>query len=357
MSDAKKRSTSKKKALVPRPAFDPKRRVVAVTGAYSFIGAELLRRLDADPRYARLIAIDVRKPAAPLDKVSFHKIDLTLPTADEDLAQLLTRENVDTVVHAAFLSAPTHSSGWAHELESIGTMHVLNATAECRARKFVLWSQTVVYGAHPLNPNFLTEDHELRGGASKSRFVRDKAEVERQVRRFRGEHPEMTVTTLRTAATLGPTIRNFATRFFARPAAPVLMGFDPLMQLVHESDVIDAFVRAVDEDFPGDFNIVGDGVLPYTTILAMMGKIPVYLPHFVAYPVSQALWMTQVFDSPPNFLDFLRYLCVADGDKAKREMGFRPRFDINATIRDFLGVDQGAQAHSSAPHTTAAGGV
>jgi UDP-glucose 4-epimerase len=212
----------------------------------------------------------------------------------------------------------------------------------------------VVYGAHPANPNFLTEEHELRGEASKSRFVRDKVEVEKQVRRFRRENPDTIVTTLRTAATLGPSIRNFATRFFARPVAPVLMGYDPLMQLVHERDVADAFARAVDTDHPGEFNVVGDGVLPYSTILAMMGKVPIPMPHFLAYPLSKALWATQVFDSPPNFLDFLRFLCIADGAKARRVMGLSPRYDIKATINDFIGVAAAPEAQAAA---TAQGGV
>jgi len=339
MANAKKRATTpKKKALVPRPAYDPEQRVVAITGAYSFIGAELVKRLERDRRYYKVLAVDVRKPTFPMHKTQFHRVDLTIPTADAELATIWKREGVDTVVHAAFLSTPTHATAWAHELESIGTMHVLNAAAECQVRKLVVWSQTVVYGANPLNPNFLAEDHELRGDKSRSRFVKDKVEVERQVRRFRKENPDAVVTTLRTAATLGPHIRNFATRFFSRPVAPTLMGYDPLMQLVHERDVVDAFVRAVDADFPGEFNIVGPGVLPYSTILAMMGKVPVPMPHFLAYPLSQALWATQIFDSPPNFLDFLRFLCVADGEKAKRVMGFEARWDIKSTIQDFLGL-------------------
>jgi UDP-glucose 4-epimerase len=338
MSTTKKRATPKKKALVPRPAYDPEQRVVAITGAYSFIGAELIKRLERDRRYYKVLAIDVRKPNFPMHKTQFHKVDLTVPAADADLATIWRREGVDTVVHAAFLSSPTHATAWAHELESIGTMHVLNAAAECGVRKLVVWSQTVVYGANPLNPNFLTEGHELRGDKSRSRFVKDKVEVERQVRRFHKENPEVIVTTLRTAATLGPTIRNFATRFFSRPLAPTLMGHDPLMQFVHERDVVDAFVRAVDGDFAGEFNVVGDGVLPYSTILAMMGKVPLPMPHFLAYPLSQALWATQVFDTPPNFLDFLRFLCVADGAKARDVMGFSPRYDIKAIINDFLGL-------------------
>ncbi len=73
---------AKKKALDKRPAYDAKRRTVVVTGAYSFIGSEVLRALDADPRYERLIAVDIRKPAYVSPKLQFHKIDLTLPSAE-----------------------------------------------------------------------------------------------------------------------------------------------------------------------------------------------------------------------------------------------------------------------------------
>src|SRR5215213_4135268 len=108
-------------------------RVVAITGACTFLGTELIRRLEEDPRYARVLALDVRPPPVPLGdrsaKTRFVKIDLTQPTIDAEIATLLDHEHVDTVVHGAFLSHPTHASEWAHELEDVGTMHVLNACA------------------------------------------------------------------------------------------------------------------------------------------------------------------------------------------------------------------------------------
>jgi len=317
--------------------YDPEHRVVAVTGVRGFIGAEVLKRLEEDRRYARIIALDVRKPDFPLDKTLFFKIDLTLPSADADLATILQEEGVDTFVHAAFLTMPTHASSWAHELEDIGSMHVLNACAEAGVRKFVLASTTMVYGASPMNPNFLSEEHELRGRPG-SRFVTDKVAAERQVARFAKENPDTLVTVIRAAPIMGPTVENFVTRFFSRPVAPILMGYDPLMQFVHEQDVVDAFKIVLDRDAAGTFNVVGDGVLPYSTILAMMGKFPLPMPHFLARAVSHTLWVTQVFDAPPNFLDYLRYLCVADGKKARDLLDFHPRYDIKSIIADFLGV-------------------
>jgi UDP-glucose 4-epimerase len=315
----------------------PEARVVAVTGACGFLGQELIRRLEENRRYEKVLALDIRPPDVPLEKTRFCRTDLTLPTVDGQIAALLADEAVDTLIHAAFLSYPTHASAWAHELEDIGTMHVLNACVQARPGKVVLCSTTLVYGAHPENPNFLAETHPLNG-QPRSRFVQDKVRAEKQVAHFAEENPDVAVAILRFAPLLGPTVTSVFTRFFSRPVAPVLMGYDPLMQFIHEADAVDALELAVEGDVRGAYNIVGDGVLPYTTILALMGKLPLPLPHTLAYSLSRALWATQIFDSPPSFLDFLRFLCVADGAKATRELGFVPRHDLKRTIADFLGV-------------------
>jgi 1-acyl-sn-glycerol-3-phosphate acyltransferase len=74
-------------------------------------------------------------------------------------------------------------------------------------------------------------------------------------------------------------------------------------------------------DAPGVFNIVGDGVLPLSTVIRLTGRIGVPVPHPVAmYPSRGALWAAQLSEAPPTFLDYLRWICVADGDKARREL-------------------------------------
>jgi UDP-glucose 4-epimerase len=311
--------------------------VVAVTGVVTYLGLELLRRLEEDARYSRVIALDIRPPSVAGKKIEFIKLDLTQPTVDSELATILERNKVDTFVHGAFLSHPTHAAEWAHEFEDVGTMHVLNACAGVDLRRFVMISTTLVYGAHPKNPNFLTEEAELRGHRD-SRFVNDKVRAERQVQRFAAEHPDVEVCILRFAPILGPTVSNMYTRFFRRPVAPVMMGHDPLMQFVHEQDAAYALQKAVDSHAVGAFNIVGKGVLPYTTVLALLGRVPVPMPQLVARQLSKVLWATQLVGSPPSFLDFLLYLCVSDGSKAKRELGFSPRLSVKRTILDFLGI-------------------
>jgi UDP-glucose 4-epimerase len=177
------------------------------------------------------------------------------------------------------------------------------------------------------------EDHPLRGPEDGT-FFQDKIDAEREAVRF-GEQMGTTVTILRTAPILGPTVRNFVSRFLSRRLVPTLMGYDPLWQFVHEVDAVTAFKLAIDRDVPGTFNIVSEGVLPLSTVIRLAGRLALPIPHPLAYPLAGALWLAQFTQTPPGFLDFLRYLCIADGQRAADEMGFFPTYSAREAVLDF----------------------
>ena len=314
-------------------------RVVALTGATSFLGRNLIGVLEEDPRIARVIAIDVKAPDTGGTKTRTYQVDLTAPASEERVAEILAADRVDTLVHLAFLSSPSHASAWAHELESVGTMHLLNACRQVSLRKLVMWSQTILYGAHPTNPNFLTERHPLRADAEES-FFADKMAAEREANAFGQKARGTVVTILRTAPIVGPTVHNYVTRYLAQRVVLTLLGFDPLWQFVHEVDAIAAFKLAVDRDHPGTFNIVGDGVLPLSTIIRLAGRVAVPVFHPVAEPMVAGLWGAQLAGAPPSFLRYLRYLSVADGEKAARVMGFRPAYTTREALLDYISVQR-----------------
>lgn len=313
-------------------------RVVALTGARGMLGSALIRALEADRRYTKVVAFDLQKPDFALDKTLFHKIDLTLPGVDAEMAGVLRAEQVDTFVHLAFLSNFTHRTSWAHELESIGTLHVLNACTESRTRKVVLWSQSLCYGANPDNPAYLREDHELVGAAGPNdTFFSDKIDAERQVRLFGEEHPDRKVTVLRMAPILERGASNFISQMLSSRTIPVLLGHDPLLQFLHRQDANRALKIVVDEDHAGVFNIAADGVLPLRTITGLLGRVPLPLPLSLARRVAGILWMGQVIDVPPSFLDYLRYPCVMDTEKARQELRFFAEHDIHEILAEMAG--------------------
>lgn len=321
-------------------AETPKRRaVVAVTGAASFLGANLIGLLEEDDRVGRIVAVDVKPPQTAGKKTRSYELDFTQPATEASLAEILAAERAEALVHLAFLSSPSHASAWAHELESVGTRYVLVAARQAQVKKLVMWSQTLLYGADPSNPNFLSERHPLRAAASEP-FFRDKLEAEEEATKFGLRATGSVVTILRTAPILGPTVQNYVTRYLSHKLVPTMMGFDPLLQFVHEIDAIAAFKLAVDRDLPGTFNIVGDGVLPLSTVIKLAGRVALPVPHPLAESLCALGWLAQLADAPPAFLKYLRFLCVADGARARDKMGFRPAYTTREALLDFASAQR-----------------
>lgn len=341
MARARRRIEVPEAGRLPAPlrVRGPRRHVIAFTGANTLIGRNLIGLYEEDPRVGKIVALDVQLPPTAGAKTRFYKIDLTTPAVDARLLEILDAEEVDTVVHLAFLSNPSHTSGWAHELEAVGTSQVLGACEAHRVGKVVAWSLTLLYGPEPSNPNFLSERHPLRA-TRKSRFLRDKVDADLEAGRLAERCPNTIVTVLRTATILGPTARNFMTHYLSRAVVPVIMGYDPLFQFLHEIDAIRAFKMAIDRDHPGVFNVVGQGVLPLSTVIKLAGRLAVPVPYFVASPLAAALWMARGIEAPPTFLDYLRWLCVADGAKAEGELGFSPVYSTHEALMEFVGAQR-----------------
>ncbi|MEZ4223871.1 MAG: NAD-dependent epimerase/dehydratase family protein [Polyangiaceae bacterium] len=315
-----------------RPSAQASR--VAITGASSFLGKNLIGLLEEDARVGTIIALDTSPPDTAGPKTRYYELDLSQPASEERLTEICEAERVTCVTHLAFLEAPTHATAWAHELESVGTMHVLNSCRRAGVPKVVMRSQTTLYGAHPTNPNFLTERHPLRARRDVPYFA-DKLEAERDALRFAKPGSGRTVTILRMAPVLGPTIQNAITRYFGRRLIPTLLGFDPLWQFLHEADAVAALKLAVDHDVPGTFNIVGQGVLPLSTAIKLAGRVNVPLPGPFARSVARALWVAHLLEAPPTLVDYLQYICVADGRLAAEQLGFIPVFTTREAVIDF----------------------
>jgi UDP-glucose 4-epimerase len=310
---------------------------IALTGVNSYLGRSLVASLERDRRWRRIVAIDLKNTPTAGPKTRFYKVDLTQPAVDAQLAEILNAEKVDTIVHGAFLGTPTNATAWAHELESVGTMHVLGACEEHRVRKIIMRSHTILYGAHSNNPLYLSEEHPLRGDTNWS-FVGDKIDAEHQVAGYAERNGTTIVTVLRAAPTVGPTTDNFLTQMLRRRVIPTVLGYDPLIQLIHELDVVAAYRIAINEDHPGVYNIVGHGVLPLTSVLRLAGRLELWIPGLLARPALGMLNATHLVRTAPALMDYLMHPCVACGEKAAEEMGFRASYSTREALGDFARV-------------------
>ena len=307
------------------------KRIVLVTGVAGYWGLRLAARL-ATEAGLRIVGLDVEPPEAEIEGLDFVPADVRNPA----LVDLLKAESVDTVCHLAFQEMARPSEA-AFDLNVMGTTHLLGACAEAGVRKFVFKSSTAVYGARPSNSAFLAEGHALRG-SKRSGTVRDLVEIERFCDGFSHQQTDLALTILRFPGIVGPTADTSMTRFLQEPAAPSLLGFDPMMQLIHEDDVVEALAHATLGDAAGVFNVAAEDALPLSKIRGLAGKPYRALLHLFAY------WGTDLLSSAgrkptrytPIELDYLRYPWIGDLTRMRDEFGFEPRYTAEETLREFV---------------------
>ena len=73
--------------------------------------------------------------------------------------------------------------------------------------------------------------------------------------------------------------------------------------------------------------------IPLGRLHKMADCRPVALPHFVAGPVLNRLFNMRLTTFPAPELDHLRYVCMVDGTRARDELAFEPRFDLDDTMK------------------------
>jgi len=308
---------------------------IAITGTASHLGARLLRRLVEARGADAVVAVDIAAPPTTLRGVRHRMVDLTLPGADRRLVDVLREEEVDTVFHAAFFTSPRRDAAYSHELESIGTLHLAAAAAAAGVRHLLVRSYTAIYGARGRNPNFLAEDQRPDAHSALS-WVRDKVEAEEHAFSFSRRYPGLGVTVLRFATLLGPGVYTFYTRIFSKRVVPVVLGYDPLVQLLHPDDALDAVEAALAKGPSGVVNVVPRDTISLLTALHLSDKLTIPVPHAVAYPVAELWWGTGVGEAPGGFVDYARFVFVADGEKARGVLGFEPRHTSREALMAYL---------------------
>jgi UDP-glucose 4-epimerase len=300
------------------------KRVVLVTGVAGDWGGRVAAQLIERPDL-HVMGLDADIPKEEIKGLDFVQADIRNPL----LVELLKDEKVDTLCHLAFVES-IRSNEAAFDLNVIGTMKVLGACAEANVRKVVLRSSTLVYGAHSTNSAFLRENHALQGSRNYG-YIRDMVEIEAFCNGFRGQSPHVLLTILRFAHIVGPRAETPMTRFLRDEETPVLLGFDPRMQVIHEVDVSHALVHAVTHDAPGVFNVAADGVMPLIRLTGLAGKLPMPVLHPMAYLGVSLLGPHYA----PIDLDYLRYPCVADLQKMHTELEFVPQYTAEEALREF----------------------
>jgi len=297
-------SSGERDPLTPHPEAKGKGAVL-ITGICGRLGRQLARRLH---RERRVIGVDRRAfPGCPKD-IEHHAIDLRRKRTKD----LFRHGEIEAVVHLGIMHDPRVSQAEHHTWNVAGFQRLID------------------------NAQFLVEEAPLLGGAEFS-GIRDLIEVDMQAQSFFWKRPQTETVVLRPVHILG-SVRNAPSNYLRLSVIPTLLGFDPMIQVVHQDDVVSAIIAALRPGVRGIFNLAGPPPLPLSHLVRKTGRPHVPIPHTVAKGALGRLFRYHASSFPAPELQHIRYVCMVDDSRARKALDYQPQRNADETVRAVDGL-------------------
>jgi len=308
----------------------PPRRI-AVTGASGYIGAQLVRRLEAESQIDHILAIDVVPPNPEFG----HKVHFLNQSVSDIFDQAFADHGIEAAAHLAYAMRPSHDWSRNTRINIGGTQNLLTACATSAAHRIVYLSSSTVYGATPNNPPFITEDIEPRPPPG-FQYSEEKVASEHIINQFSYHHPDVNTAILRCCPIVGPNADNFVARAFLRPKLVRFRRHDPPMQLIHEEDVTEALTICLLTDVSGTYNLAGDGIIYWSEMATALGHSQVTLPSPLLHLIVGLSWALGLQnESPRSALELIKHRWTVSTRKAREEIGIPFRYSSREAWESF----------------------
>lgn len=264
-----------------------------------------------------LVGIDPRKPKTEFS-FEFHPINYS----NRKVEDLFREHNFDVLIHMGRVRADSgvHRNE-RYNLNVLGTRNLLNLAKKYNVKKVIVFSTFHVYGAHQHNHLHITEDEPLRA-IQTFPALSDAVELDHFAKTFSLQYPEVQTLILRPVNIIGSRVHNTISTLFRQKLCPVLLGYDPMMQFIHEEDMANALISCLRSEKSGVYNVAGEGMIPYTHAVSLAGTIPAPIPHLAAKAALQIFGKGIKF--PKHLMDYFRYPVIISDDAFKRDFDFKP---------------------------------
>lgn len=301
---------------------------IVITGISSHMGRMVAKRLHRFGTWD-VVGIDLEGTSGLPKDIEHLQVDLRSRKARDVFRQ----GEVMAVIHLGLIHNLRSRAEQLHQWNVVGTAKLLEYCQEYKVPKVVILSSAEVYGPRADNQQFLAEDAPLMGAMNFPQ-IRDLVEADMQATAFfwRARESATEAVVLRPVHTLGQ-LDNAPSNYLRLPRVPVVMGFDPMVQVIHEKDVMEAICLAIKPGIHGVFNITGPGEVPLSVLLGELRRPTVAVPSTLMSSVMKVLWKFRLSSFSVPELHHLRYVGMVDGRRALEVMGFRPKYSLKEAVR------------------------
>jgi len=296
---------------------------ILLPGASGALGRKVAARLASEGH--QVVGID-RRPwlGAP---VEFHELDVRKRAA-EDLFRKLRPQ---VVVHMATVTSLAISGEERYQINLGGTRAVFEHSRAYGVQHCIFVGRHTFYGAGEEAALFHTEDEPP---LALNRFpeLADLVAADLYASTALWRFPELTTSVLRACYTLGPSGHGTLASFLRGKRVPMIIGFDPLFQFMHEDDLVRAIVLTLAKQPRGVFNVAGPQPLPLSRVIVGAGRTPVPLPETLVRAMLGRFGFPKM---PPGALGHVKYPVVVDARAFREQTGFTHGFDEVETLQAF----------------------
>jgi UDP-glucose 4-epimerase len=298
---------------------------VIIPGISGLLARIVARRLLAEGH--EVIGIDARPwPDAPKG-LTVHTLDIRKRAAEE----IFRKVKPDWVIHMATVTHLRDKSEDRYRINLGGTRAVFDYCHAHGVGRVVFVGRHTYYGAASDAPLYHTEAEPPIAGTTFPELA-DLVAADLYAGSALWRYPELTTSVLRVCYTLGPSRHGTLAAFLAGPRVPMVLGFDPLFQFMHEDDAARAICLTVEKGLRGVYNVAGPPPIPLSMVVRATGRTPVPVPEFL---LSSALGRFGLPRLSSGARTHVKYPIVIDASLFKKETGFHPDYDEHQTLAAF----------------------
>jgi UDP-glucose 4-epimerase len=298
---------------------------VLVTGVSGKIGR--LVALELLEKGHEVIGIDRRAWPDPPDGIRVFETDIRKRPAED----VFRTQRPEAVIHMATVTHLVEQSEERYRINLVGTKAVFDFAHRYEVKSAIFVGRHTYYGAASDSPLYHTEDEPpmaLELFPELADLVAADLFAGMALWRF----PELDTAVLRVCYTLGRTRHGTLASFLKGPRVPMILGFDPLFQFMHERDVARAIVLALDRKLRGVYNVSGPQAVPLSVLIRDTGRSALQVPEPMYRIVLGRFGLPRL---PPGALTHVKYPIVIDSTAFKAATGFQHELDEYATMLDF----------------------
>lgn len=273
-----------------------------------------------------VIGIDPRRFWDVPDGLELYAVDVRKRAAED----VFRKRRPDAVIHMATVTSLQVQGDERDRINLGGTRAVFDHCRTYGVKQVVFVGRHTFYGAAPDAALYHTEEEPPLALASFPALA-DLVAADLYAATSLWRDPAMRTSVLRMVYTLGPSLHGTLGAFLRGRAVPMVLGYDPLFQFLHEQDAVSAIVLALEKQLRGLYNVAGPQPLPLSIIVRESGRTALPLPEFL---LERVLGHGGLPALPPGALSHLKYPIVVDGRRFREETGFHPSRDEVQTLHD-----------------------